>query len=136
VVPRLAPYDESVASPADATRARKTVLIVEDDDDLRALYRDWLKYAGFDVIETADGIDALQIIDSSPPDVIVLDIRLPTLDGVSVREEIAADGRTRDIPVVVVTGTPVDASRLKATRLLKKPITREQLLVAVRDAVG
>jgi CheY-like chemotaxis protein len=123
-----------VAPPNDALPARRSVLVVEDDNDLRVLYRDWLKYAGFDVIETADGIDALQIIDSSPPDVIVLDVRLPTLDGVSVREEIAADARTRDIPVIVVTGAVVDLTRLKSTRVLHKPVNREQLVSAVRAA--
>lgn len=124
-----------MASPNDALRAGKNVLIVEDDNDLRVLYRDWLKYAGFDVIETADGIDALQIIDSSPPDVVVLDVRLPTLDGVSVREEIAADARTRDIPVIVVTGAVVDLTKMKSTRVLHKPVNREQLVSAVREAV-
>ena len=112
------------------------MLLVEDDDDLRILYRAWITGAGFGVIETSDGIDALQIIDSSPPDLIILDIRLPTLDGLSVREEIAADARTREIPVIVVTGSQVDVKRLTGTRVLQKPVNRDRLVDAVRAAIG
>lgn len=128
-------YDDVVGPAANAIFARKTVLLVEDDEDLRTLYRAWITGAGFDVLETDDGIDALQIIDSSPPDLIILDIRLPTLDGLSVREEIAADARTRDIPVIVVTGSQVDVKRLTGTRVLHKPVNRDRFLTAIRAAI-
>ena len=105
---------------------------MEDEDDLRGLYRDWLKAAGFEVIEAADGIDALQIIDSSAPDLIILDIRLRTLDGVSVRQEIAADARTREIPVIVVTAADANVKQLKVARVLRKPIDRSDLIAAAR----
>ena len=118
------------------TRAEisRSVLIIEDDDDLRQLYHYWLIFAGFDVRVAANGLDGLNAIDESPPDLIVLDIRLPIIDGLSVRQQMATDPRTRNIPVIVVTGATVDLKRLKAARVLQKPVLRDELVAAVRDA--
>ena len=117
--------------------SRKVVLVVEDDADLRHMFRDALKFGGFDVREAADGTGALRIIDIDPPDVVVLDIRLLSLDGYSVREEIAANAHTRNIPVVVVTGLQtVDEKRLKPVRVLRKPVDPTMLLATVRAAVA
>ena len=115
---------------------RKTILVVEDDRDLRQVFRDALKYAGYDVVEAADGPEALEAIAEAPPALVILDIGLRTLDGLSVRDEIAADARTRDIPVIVVTGMQVDVDRLNATRVLRKPVHPELLLSVVRMTIG
>jgi DNA-binding response OmpR family regulator len=115
---------------------KKSVLIVEDDADLRRLYCDVLKANGFALCEAADGPRALRLIEDNPPDVIVLDIMLPTLDGYSVREEIAGNAHTRNIPVIIVTGAEVDVKRLSAARVLKKPIDPFELLRAVRAAIA
>jgi DNA-binding response OmpR family regulator len=111
---------------------RKTVLVVEDNTDLRRLFADILKMSGFNVLEASDGTHALQMVESVSPDLIVLDIGLPTLDGYSVREEIAANADTKDIPIVVVTGTDVNLTRLKNVRILRKPIDLGELVVVVR----
>ena len=116
--------------------SRKSVLVVEDDEDLRHMFRDALEFNGFDVREAADGPDALRIIETTPPDVVVLDIRLPTLDGVSVREELAANPRTKDIPILFVTGTTVDPDRLQGTRLLRKPVPPDDLVATVRGSLA
>jgi CheY-like chemotaxis protein len=121
--------------PVSPPLPRKSILVVEDDDDLRRIFRDSLKFSGFDVREAADGHDALQMIENAPPDVVVLDIRLPTLDGLSVREELAANPRTKDIPVVVVTGAPVDLRRLRGTKLLRKPVPPDDLVATVRASL-
>jgi CheY-like chemotaxis protein len=116
--------------------ARPRILIVEDDRDLRHIYSGWLRVAGFDVNEASDGIDALEILDSGNlPDAIVLDLLLPTLDGVAVRDEIASHSNTRDIPVVVVTGRTADAIQLNVATVLQKPIGFNQLVSAVRNAL-
>jgi two-component system, chemotaxis family, chemotaxis protein CheY len=114
---------------------RRTVLVVEDDSDLRTVYSVALKGAGFHVLDTGDGIAALTLIENTPPDAIVLDLNLPTLDGMSVRHEVAAHPNTRHTPVIIVTGSTIDASGLDVAALLRKPIEPEVLVAAVRQAL-
>jgi DNA-binding response OmpR family regulator len=114
------------------TARRNAVLVVEDNDDLRHLFRDRLKSAGFVVHEASDGMRALRLIEDAPPDLVVLDIGLPMLDGISVRDELAAHVETRDIPIVIVTGTVDDVGRIKAARVLRKPVDLDELVAAVR----
>jgi CheY-like chemotaxis protein len=116
--------------------ARKTILVVEDNDDLRRVFGDALKSAGFAVCEASDGPQALHCIEDAAPDVVVLDIGLPTLDGISVREELAAHPHTRHVPVIVVTGEDVDLARLRQTRVLRKPVMPSELIAAVRVALA
>jgi two-component system, OmpR family, response regulator len=116
--------------------ARRIVLVVEDDHDLRRIFRDTLKFSGFDVREASDGTDALRMIEHTAPDLVVLDVRLPTLDGGSVRGEMAANERTRHIPVVVVTGSNIDLSQFKGDRVLRKPVAPDELLFAVRSTLA
>lgn len=108
------------------------ILIVEDDQQLRYLYRATLVLAAFDVDHVADGLDALRLIEEQPPDLIVLDLRLPRLDGVFVQQEIAARQHTREIPVVVVTGDPGDLVERENLCILRKPVDPDALLATVR----
>jgi DNA-binding response OmpR family regulator len=120
----------------EKSRPPKSVLIVEDNDDLRDLFGYWLKRDGFDVLMAADGTVALRIIENCTPDLVVLDLHLRTLDGLSVRQDIAANARTCHIPVIVVTGTTVEnIAPLNAARVLCKPVDREVLLSAVHAAI-
>ena len=113
-------------------RRRPYVLIVEDDAPLRRLYRTALSLAGFDVREVADGYAALQAIDESRPDLIVLDLLLPGVNGFAVREELKAQAHTRDLPVVIVTGTDGMAHyELDANCVLRKPVTPDRLVATV-----
>ena len=112
----------------------KTVLIVEDDLDLSRIFADALFWAGFRVEQANDGVTALRMIKNDPPDVLILDIGLPMLDGLSVRDELAAHAETRHIPVVVVTGQSDDfRQRLGDDRVLRKPVTPEQLIATIRE---
>ena len=95
---------------------RQTILVVEDDEDLRRLFRTALMLAGFDVMEAGDGLEALLRIDQSPPDLVVLDLVLPRLSGIAVQQEIAAQAVTRDIPVVVITGASAGIGAAAARR--------------------
>ena len=107
-------------------------LIVEDDSQLRHLYRATLVLAGFDVDQVADGLDALRLIEEQPPDLVVLDLRLPGLDGVFVHQEIAAREQTRKIPIVVVTGDPGDLVERDNLCILRKPVDPDASLATVR----
>ena len=101
------------------------------------MFRDALKFmGGFDVREAADGIDALRMIDEHQPDLIVLDVGLPMLDGLSVRDELASRSDTNEIPIIVVTGTSVDIAHLKDVPILRKPVLPDDLLASVRAALA
>jgi DNA-binding response OmpR family regulator len=114
---------------------RQTILIVEDDEDLRRLFRTALTLEGFDVIEAADGIEALQRIDLLVPELVILDLELPGLSGTAVQQELAAQAITKEIPIVVITGSYVDAADLNVACLLRKPITPDQLIQTVRTCL-
>jgi two-component system, OmpR family, response regulator MprA len=113
-----------------------TVLIVEDNPDLRRIFADALFWAGFRVEQTDDGVTALRMIENDPPDVLVLDIGLPTLDGLSVRDELAANSETGDIPVVIVTGTEFTWQLRSDDRVLQKPVTPERLVATIRECLS
>lgn len=113
-------------------RSRQRILVVEDDPQLRNLYRATLAFAGVDVDYVGDGLDALRVIDANPPDLVVLDLNLPRLGGVFVQQEIAANNRTRHIPIVVVTGDPGELVEAENLCILRKPIDPEALVSIVR----
>jgi len=94
-----------------------------------------LRLNGFDVSSASDGLIALRAIDQHViPDVIVLDLDLPQINGIDVHQEIVSHAETRDIPVVVVTGTNWDVPGVFAT--LRKPINSDALLRLVQLAVA
>jgi len=111
---------------------QRVILVVEDDAELRRLFRVSLTLEGFDVEEAGDGLEALRRIAEHPPDVVVLDLGLPSLSGVAVQQEIAANAYTRRIPIVVVTGSTKNLDYLNVACILRKPITPDELVAAVR----
>jgi CheY-like chemotaxis protein len=115
---------------------QQTILIVEDDAELRRMYSQALLMAGFLVREARGGFEALQKVDSDPPDIVVLDLSLPGLDGFTVQAELAAHAHTRSIPIVVVTGTTGNLDELDVACVLRKPITPDNLVVAVKKCLG
>jgi CheY-like chemotaxis protein len=82
----------------------RTLLLVEDSKLMRAEKEHMLKKAGYNVITAVDGMEALSVARTSHPDLILLDMMLPKLDGPSVLQGLKADPLTAQIPVVVVTG--------------------------------
>jgi two-component system response regulator RpaA len=113
----------------------KRILVVEDNADLRRLFRTALSLAGYDVDEAADGIDALRIIETRVPHLVVLDLMLRSLDGRSVQQELAANVFTRDIPIVVVTGSALEVSGINVSCVLRKPVMPDQLVETVRHCL-
>jgi CheY-like chemotaxis protein len=113
----------------------RTLLIVEDDTELRHLFRTALSLGGYRVQEAGDGLEALKLLDSNPPDLVVLDLGLPLVSGHEVREEIAAQAHTRHIPIVVVTGSPVVPATLDVACVLYKPVSVDELLRTVTRCI-
>src|SRR4029078_7976376 len=87
---------------------QKRILIVEDNSDLRRMFKTALSLAGFDVDEAGDGLEALRVVEERRPDLVVLDLVLRALDGLSVQQELAARAATANIPIVIVTGSTID----------------------------
>src|SRR4030081_1453510 len=79
------------------------VLFVEDDPEVAQMYRLKLELDGYAVDVAVDGLQAIQMATSSPPDIIFLDIRLPKMDGLGVLEALRNDERTHKVPVVILS---------------------------------
>ena len=122
--------------------SRKRVLVIDDDDTFRYILRQIIaNEPRYEVLEADNGGDGLRLAKDERPDVIVLDLQMPHVDGFTVLQELNADRRTSIIPVVVSTSLVVNAE-LKArlpvgTRLISKNlISRENVSLFLRDAVG
>src|ERR671912_1534317 len=114
---------------------KQAILIVEDDEDLRRLFRTALTLSGYEVEEAGDGLEALHKIDHAPPDLVVLDLMLPQISGLVVQQEIAAHVLTRQIPVVIITGSTLELQGLGVSCVLRKPISPDQLVETVRSCL-
>ena len=123
----------SVKLPREVAGRRQTILVVEDDVATRHYYRLVLNLAGFDVLEVGDGYDALAVLETHTPDLVVLDLGLPRISGHVVRDDLAAQAHTRHIPVVIITG---ELEAPNADCVLAKPITPERLVDVVRRCLA
>ncbi|MFN4200830.1 MAG: response regulator [Fervidobacterium gondwanense] len=117
------------------------VLVVDDSDVLRKITVFNLKKIGFDVEEAIDGIDGLEKMKTWQPDVVILDIMMPRMDGFTVLKEMRRDENIKDIPVIVLTakGGQDDeqiALSLGAKKVLTKPFSPTQLIEEVRSLVN
>ena len=110
---------------------RETILIVDDDSALRRMYRAALILEGYRVEEAADGYEALVSIEQHTPHLIVLDVEMPRVDGLSVQKEIAANAFTRDIPIVIVTGSGTSLTNVSVACALRKPVAPDDLVLTV-----
>ena len=121
--------------------ATGTVLVVDDDDAARGVVRRALSSEGWTVHETADGRLAIDWLAEHVPDLVVLDLMMPRVDGFEVIGVMKRDARLRDVPIVVVTAMtlgPDDLERLRGqieTLLLKGALSSDALLPEIRSAV-
>jgi CheY-like chemotaxis protein len=123
-----------------AAPARK-VLIVDDFEDNRAMYAEFLRYSGFEVIEASDGAQAIEQATAMTPDVIVMDLSLPVLDGWEATRRLKGDPRTRHIPVVALTGHALEGHSQGAREagcdwFLAKPCLPETLLNTLNELLS
>jgi two-component system alkaline phosphatase synthesis response regulator PhoP len=112
----------------------KTVLVVDDEPQNLRLVRDYLEHSGFAVIAAASGPDALRSARSARPDLVVLDLGLPGLDGLDVLRELRRDG---GLPVIVLTARGEETDKLIGLELgaddyLTKPFSPKELVARVR----
>lgn len=91
-----------------------TVLYAEDDKEHRIMLRFYLKNTGIELIEANDGREALEKIQEQRPDLILLDLFMPKLDGYGVIESLKANPETQDIPIIVISAWPTPKNRKRA----------------------
>ena len=117
-----------------------TILLVEDDPDIRELVAYKLSRGGFEVIEAADGLAALQAARTRPPDAVVLDLGLPRLSGIEVCRELRAAPATAAVPIIMLTGAVrlqelEQAYAAGASDYLVKPFSPRELQRRVEAAL-
>jgi CheY-like chemotaxis protein len=122
-------------------RDRPLILIVEDHLELRELYVQQLTISGFDVIEAGNGADAVLHTTSRFPDVVLMDLSLPIVDGWEATRRLKADERTAHIPVVALTAHDGSGELERATRagcdwFVPKPCAPDALITEVRRVLA
>jgi two-component system chemotaxis response regulator CheY len=119
----------------------KTVLSVDDSASMRQMVKLALTSAGYDVIEAADGREALNRIGSADVKLVVTDLNMPNMDGLTLIRELRATAAHRFTPIVFLTtesdeGKKVEAKQAGATAWITKPFKQEQLVAVVKKVLG
>ena len=116
----------------------KRILIVEDQEDNRAILRDVLSTAGYELIEAVDGGEGVALALKERPDLILMDIQLPVLDGYEATRQIKGNAALKAIPIIAVTSYALSGDEAKARAAgcdgyVTKPFSPRQLLTKVRE---
>jgi CheY-like chemotaxis protein len=122
-------------------KAPADILIADDDAQTRSLLRLFLEGQGFRCAEAEDGRQAVSLARAAPPRCLLLDLRMPGLDGFTVARSLRSDARTRGIHIHCLSGLPAaevqeQARRAGCEEFLTKPVDAEALLEVVRRQVG
>jgi two-component system, cell cycle response regulator DivK len=117
------------------------ILIVEDQEDLRGVLRDLLSGSGYIVVEAADGQDGVSKAKSECPDLILMDIQLPVIDGYEATRQIKADPTLAKTPIIALSSFAMKGDEEKARgagcdHYVTKPYSPLQLLRTIRGALG
>ena len=138
----IAGKKKAVTESSKAQAKEKTILIVEDSEPAIIQLKDILSEAGFQVLAAHNGREALEQIDNTLPDAMILDLMMPDIDGFQVLEAVRANMDTADLPVLVLTAKHLEGKDLKNLKhnhiyqlLQKGDVNREQLLQLVFDMV-
>ncbi len=119
----------------------KKILVAEDDLASRELVREILETCGYQVLEARDGREALQRVEETAPDLVILDIQMPGLDGSAVLRQLRQDSRFASLPVVAVTAYAMRGDREKALAAgfdayLTKPLSAAALKKQLEQLLG
>ncbi|HSJ52616.1 MAG TPA: response regulator, partial [Anaerolineae bacterium] len=119
------------------------ILVVDDDPDILSLMEEALGLHGYEIRTAGNGREALDRVAESLPDLLLLDIKMPGVDGYEVIRRLKAAEATRGIPIVVITASPVDQERDKvqvlgmgADQYLTKPLSIENLIHEIKKAIA
>lgn len=125
----------------ELTRKGSVVLLVDDEDQLRRVMRDLLERQGYTIVEARDGAEALAEIDRAAPDLVILDLNLPGVDGYTVLSQVRSREATRNLPVIVLTAkgdedNEVRVLELGADDFLTKPFRARALAARLESLLG
>jgi two-component system, cell cycle response regulator DivK len=116
---------------------RPRVLLVDDYPDARDMYAEYLEYSGYEVVQAANGMEALQRAVDDQPDIILMDLSLPVMDGWEATRRLKANARTAAIPVVALTGHALagiseGAKKAGCDAFVTKPCLPEDLVKEIK----
>jgi two-component system cell cycle response regulator DivK len=119
----------------------KCILVIEDIEDNRRIVRDLLTSAGYELIEATTGLEGVRMAVERRPDLILMDIQLPELDGYEATRRIKADPACAAIPIIAVTSYALSGDEAKTREAgcdayLAKPVSPRALLAKVREFIG
>jgi DNA-binding response OmpR family regulator len=121
---------------------KKVILVVEDEVSLRSALNDKLNNEGFEVVAAQNGLEGIQEIKKNKPDLILLDVVMPIMDGLSMLREIKNDDKTKDIPVVILSNLGDQRDILKAMEhetfdyLVKSDVTLEAIVAKIKSKLN
>ncbi|MFH1153348.1 MAG: response regulator [Pseudomonadota bacterium] len=92
----------------------ETILITEDDEQNRKLFKDILQVAGYGILEARDGLEALVLAREKRPDLILMDVQMPVMDGLEAVKQLKADPATRLIPIIAISAFAMDRDEDRA----------------------
>jgi DNA-binding response OmpR family regulator len=123
------------------TEKRKVVMIVDDESTMVSILQRHISNAGYDYTVAANGQEALEKISADPPDMVLLDLMMPGLNGFETCRRIRANEKTKKLPVIIVTALhsqadSSDASTCGANELLTKPVDGALLAKRLRHHLG
>src|SRR5688572_24841399 len=126
-----------VAKPLSYTPAMSRILVAEDDPDIASLLGHYLQRAGFEPDMVASGRDVIPRIKKAPPDLLLLDIMLPGLDGLDVCRAVRSDEQTAAIPIIMVTAKGEESDRIVGLELgaddyITKPFSPNEVIARIR----
>ena len=116
----------------------KRVLIVEDDSKNLTLFRDLLRVSGYETVEATDGKQGVESAKANKPDLILMDIQMPVMDGLEATKILKADSITSDIPIVALTANAMKGDEQRITEAgcdgyMTKPIDIKEFLKLVAE---
>jgi len=119
----------------------KSILIVEDNLSHIELLEDLFRSHGYSTLSVMSGENALNIMRNNPPDLVLMDIRLPGMDGYTITRKIKSDPQTKNIPVIAVTALALKGDRQKALQAgcdeyMSKPIDTHEIITIVEKFIG
>jgi two-component system cell cycle response regulator DivK len=118
----------------------KVILVIEDQEDNRRIMRDLLTSKGYEVVEAVNGLEGVETAETSRPDLILMDIQLPGIDGYEATRRIKANPEIRKIPIIVVTSYALSGDDVKAFEAgcdayVAKPFSPRVLLAKIQEYV-
>jgi len=121
--------------------SRPRILLVDDYPDTREMYGEYLEFSGFEIVQASNGAEAIEQARKNAPDVILMDLSLPVMDGWEATRRLKADARTARIPVLAVTGHALtgfseDAKRAGCDGFITKPCLPDALVAQIRKVLA